>query len=450
MPPGAWLDPPTRALPGHQNRRLVLVSFLLLVVVSARAWGALPPAAQAGREAMARAECNRCHTVTDLDLSDGNDGLAALPREKSCTGCHTWILGTRGDEAEIARQRADFPDWDRYLDTVRHLVTVPDLGTLTRRVRPSFVRSWLDAPYDLRPHLEESMVPVRLSSTEKDAVVAYLAALSGRPTAPQPSPPSSAPDAARVAAGRAAFAQAGCVACHVVGAEPVVPGLSAATYAQIGDAGRLAPDLALAPARLDRETFERFVLDPQALDPQTQMPKLAVTPAQVAQIADFIYGGAHVREVEGPAPVAVPEVALLDRPVRWDEVKDEVFGRICVHCHMNPETNGGDGGPGHSGGLGFAGKRLDLETLEGLKRGAVVNGRRVSVLRPGPDGTPPLLAALLRRHVEASRDARGPYVDVPMGPGPDPAAPGMPLGLPPLDLERLRLVKTWIAQGARR
>jgi hypothetical protein len=146
----------------------------------------------------------------------------------------------------------------------------------------------------------------------------------------------------------------------------------------------------------------------------------------------------------------VPEVALLDRPVRWDEVKDEVFGRICVHCHMNPETNGGDGGPGHSGGLGFAGKRLDLETLEGVKRGVVVNGTRVSVLRPGPDGTAPLLAALLRRHVEASRDTRGPYVDVPMGSGPDPAAPGMPLGLPPLDLDRLRLVKTWIAQGARR
>ena len=79
---------------------------------------------------------------------------------------------------------------------------------------------------------------------------------------------------------------------------------------------------------------------------------------------------------------AMVEAKILDREVTWDEVYEEVLGFVCVHCHMAPESNNGDGGPGNDGGLGFAGVKLDLETYAGVKRGLMRGGKRVSVIKP--------------------------------------------------------------------
>jgi hypothetical protein len=119
---------------------------------------------------------------------------------------------------------------------------------------------------------------------------------------------------------------------------------------------------------------------------------------------------------------------------------------------MDPAINNGDGGAGNTGGLSYAGKRLALESYAGLKRGLLRDGRRVSVTAPGPNGEPPLLlSALLRRHREAARDQRPAFADhagLTAAAPPDPAAPGMPLGLPALGVTQLGLIKTWLAQGA--
>lgn len=424
------------------------------VVAAACASAAAPAAARPlsaearrGRAAMQRAECTRCHDVTD-PAGDGR-GVSPAPRGRHCVGCHTWILSTRGDADAIARHRHRYPDWDRYLESIEHFTRLPDLGTIARRVRPEFLRAFLDAPFDLRPHLDESMVPVQLSARDKDAVVAYLRELAGDQAVPRGAPAAPEPSAARVAAGRAAFERAGCASCHVVGNERFGADYTPALYAAMKSRALLAPNLRHVRARIPRDVLVRYIADPQAVDPRSTMPRLDLPAGDIEQIADYLLSG-DADVPAPPAPLRAGDVAVLDRPVGFDEVYARVFGRICVHCHMNADANGGDGGPGNTGGLGFAGAGLDLETYAGMRRGALRDGRRVSVLDPGPDGSPPLLLqSLLRRHAEAAaRDARPVYGDAAIVARPAGDRPGMPLGLPPLPPRDLQLVKTWLAQGA--
>lgn len=408
---------------------------------------AFEPLAEKGRAVMQAAECTRCHAVTGTGGADR--GLPPMPRAQNCVTCHQWILATKGDAEAIARQHETFPDWDRYLETIVHFRRLPDLGTLTRRVDPAFVRRFLDRPFDLRPHLDESMIPLRLSPADKDAVVAYLTALNGADAVAAGAAKPEAPvEPARVDAGRQRFLAAGCPTCHVLGPKPLVPGFGPDFFRAMGDAAALAPDLRFARERIPRAVLVRFIVDPASVDPQTAMPRLGVTPAQAEQIADFVL---HAPLDDGPAPVAaLTEATPLARAVTWDEVFEEVLGQICVHCHMNPASNDGDGGAGNTGGLGYAGLSLDLETYAGVKRGLLREGRRVSILTPPKPGEPPLLLqALLRRHAEAARDHRPPYSGYRADArGPDPARPGMPLGLPPLPPEKVRMIAAWLAQGA--
>ncbi|MEZ4432950.1 MAG: hypothetical protein R3F65_11090 [bacterium] len=416
----------------------------LAVVCLAPPAHALDPLAARGRAVVEAAQCNRCHAIS----GPAGLGIAPAERAQNCVTCHQWILGTKGDPAAIARQRETFPDWDRYLDSIVHFRRLPDLGTLTRRVDPAFVRAFLDAPFDLRPHLDESMIPLRLSAADKDAVVAWLVALNGAAAvAAGAARVEGAVDAARVEAGRAQFVASGCATCHVVGDRPLVPGFDAGFFRAVGEAAALAPDLRHVRRRVPRAVLVRFIVDPAAVDPQTAMPKMGVAAADAEKIADFLL---HGPVESGPVAVAVAEIPVLARKVGYDEVFDEVLGKICVHCHMAPESNDGDGGAGNTGGLGFGGVSLDLESWAGIERGLLRDGKRVSVLRAPAPGEPPLLlAALLRRQREAARDHRPVFGGHdPGAKGPDPARPGMPLGLPPLSVAQLSVVKTWLAQGA--
>lgn len=424
-------------------RPLLPLALLLSLPLTAHA---LSPKAVQGRKVVTDAQCTRCHAVSDASGQDR--GVASAEQAMHCVDCHTWILGTKGKPAEIAEQRKTFPDWDRYLESIVHFTQLPDLGTLTRKVHPGFVRRFLDAPFDLRPHLEESMIPLRLSAAEKDAVVAYLAELSGDQVAPAPVA-GPAPTAAQIAEGKARFVQRACPTCHLVGNTPLIPGFTRETYRALASAGKLAPNLRYVRERIPRAVLVRYITDPQAVDPKSRMAKLPLFGDDAERIADFLLHG-EVQLTGGTHAPRQPDIPTLARPVLYDEVFDEVFGKICVHCHMHPESNNGDGGAGNTGGLGYAGLKLNLETWDGIKQGLVRAGKRVDVLQPERPGEPPLLlAALLRRHVEAERDFRPPFGDqVAAGTPTSAERPGMPLGLPPLSVEQIALVKTWIAQGA--
>ena len=375
-----------------------------------------------GRAAIARFGCVRCHEVP---------GLSADPAT-GCTACHLDLA--KRPARSLARRRP-----------ITHFVEVPSLASATRRLRADWMIGYLADPHDVRPHLEESMPRLPVTPADARAIVAYLEA-----QAPHPQPSAAvagpAPDPARAAHGREVFALAGCPTCHTFGNVDFETGATEELYRAMRSQALLAPNLRFARERLEPATLLAWITDPASVDPATRMPRPELSPDDALAVRDFLLFGEAGAPVAPPPPPAVAELSPLGRPVRFGEVR-RIFARSCVHCHA--KTTGGA-----AAGLGFAPVALSLSTYEGVLAGTLLpDGTRRSVLEAPPGATPLLLARLLRRHDEAARDDAGPYHDAMTAaapPAPPNAPVGMPLGLPPVPVEDLRIIATWIAQGAPR
>jgi hypothetical protein len=334
---------------------------------------------------------------------------------------------------------------------------VPDLLASAARLRPEFVAAYLRAPYKVRPGMPETMIRTRLDPAEAEALAGWLAteAASRRPGSPPARAAAAIPlshAADDVDAGRALHARLGCATCHTAPA-PSVPAPARAAI----PAAAAAPDLRHVAARMTPENLASFIVDPAAFGGETRMPAYNLTPRDAARLRDYLWaeaGRARRRATltTGNAAGAFDAGHALDRrPVSprrgralYTEVRARVLDAVCIHCHMDPRSNDGDGGPGNTGGLGYPGVGLDLESWSGMKRGARdASGHRVSVLDPPPGGgPPPLLARLEARHAEHAAELAGPAAVRSGG------APGMPLGLPPVSATNLALIRTWLAAGA--
>ncbi|MFO0711542.1 MAG: cytochrome C oxidase Cbb3 [Sandaracinus sp.] len=306
------------------------------------------------------------------------------------------------------------------------------------------IARFLLRPHDLRPRLDETMPALPLTDAEARDLAAFLApsaiddvlaidvaATYGAVTR-EADDVTTAPidvlaiDGAAIARGRAHAERLGCPSCHAFGALWPAP----------AQGPRAAPDLAFARERLVPSALVRFLLDPSARSPGTVMPRVLTDVATARELAAFLLR-APLPELLNTAPATAPSferLPLLDRPVMFDEVEARVLRRSCWHCHSDASLTYGDGGPGNTGGLGFAPREIDLSSYTHLMAGALDReGQRGSLFRE-VEGAPLLLRALLARHDEE----RGVI---------DPEVRGMPLGLPPLDAEQIQLVESWIAQG---
>jgi len=363
-----------------------------LVLVSLTAWSS--PADEAFRAG----DCHRCHQVP---------GWEAPTRVDSCAVCHTWIRDVAADPAKRSKAMEIFPLWERYERNTKSYLEVPSLAASMARLKPEWIKVYLADPHDLRPRLAETMPRFALTDVQLDALVG---AFAGHQVAV---PKTPAPEPARLAEGKALFATKGCAACHTFGAlhtEGATP---------------LAPDLAHTRDRMDPDHVAAWIREPRAVSPEATMIAIPLTDAEVLALRDYVLL-ADPGWVEA-APLGPPPKPT-SKPVTWAEVESRVFGKICVHCHMNPATNEGRRGPGNAGGFGWPATGIELETPEGV----------AAVAEQIPD-------ALLRRRQEAHRDA--------IDPGRKPATltrpekPGMPLGLPPLSDEDISLVLGWLEQG---
>lgn len=290
------------------------------------------------------------------------------------------------------------------------LLDVPSLMSAGARLEREWLLTYLDSPHDVRPRLQEAMPRLNLRPSQRTAIVDGL--LAGR----APAPKSPKPSKKNVEDGRALLLTRGCTGCHNFGgAVRASPGLPS------------APDLAHARARMDPDRLVAWIVDPQSLSPTTSMPSFTGTRAQAIRIRDFLL----LAEPEWTVP-AVDDVLIppLERPVRWAEVRDKVFGRMCEDCHLDPAApqNADRWSPGRQGGFGWPAAGIQLQTAAGVR--AVADR---------------VVPALLRRRQEARRDH--------LRPGQRPAAshqvekPGMPMGYPPLSDYQIALVSAWIAQG---
>lgn len=117
-------------------------------------------------------------------------------------------------------------------------------------------------------------------------------------------------------AGKAYFAQVGCLTCHRVG----------------GEGGATGPDLTLVGFRHSGEWLDRWIKDPQAWKPATVMPNKQLSPAARAAIVSYLVTLKGEAWPQGGRP--------------WDGQEGAARGRVvylragCVGCH----------GPGGAGG----------------------------------------------------------------------------------------------------
>jgi cytochrome c2 len=369
-----------------------------------------------GHELVQRFECNRCHEGT---------GFGSAPLAKNCFSCHEQIVTGRFPVSPAALAR--------FRPHVASAREAPSLTAIGDRLDGAWVRDYLLAPRDLRPALTPTMPRLALDRDQAADIVAYLM----RDAKWQDSAPHSPGNARH---GRELIDEKGCVSCHAFGG---VPAFTRSEPAPEGSAtaraAALAPDLRFTRERFRPARLVDWLLDPRAVKADTRMPNFGFAPDEAADVAAYILDAPLAPE----ARVPFARLPLLTRRVSFEEANRQVFSRTCHHCHTDPESSGGDGGPGNTGGFGFGPRGVSFSSHASILSGYVnAQGQRHSLFEPLADGTPRLVAALLARVTEADRandDALAAKVRD--------SVRGMPLGLPPLSAEDIQLVESWVAQG---
>jgi len=365
-----------------------------------------PPVARVDASALiTRFECTRCHELPELP---------AAPREKHCVRCH--------QDIHAGTFAADAPTLARWRGRITSLRWAPSLAGADR-LRRTWIREFLLAPHDLRPGLVAQMPRLPITAEDAARLAAHLA--------PDIADDAIAIDPASVARGEQLYRSLACGRCHrFTGASTDDAALHALGHDQVAPlegSWALAPDLRHARARMQTAQLAAWIAEPRGA-----MPRLGIASDDARALAAFI---AMTPLAALPPPAPVVRRPVLARVVAWDEVEAKVFRHVCWHCHAVPDFAGGDGGPGNSGGFGFAPRGLDLSSYAGISAGSLDDtGERRSVFGRLDDGTPRVVAHLLARHAEQAG-------------GSVPGIRGMPLGLPALPLDDIQLVETWISQG---
>jgi cytochrome c2 len=390
---------PIRIAGVASSMRGILIA--LLVACSSERAPAPPPAKPRvdARDLFVKFECTRCHDVP---------AIAEAPRDKHCVRCHQQI-----HDGSFAAAPEHLAHWR---DRITSLRWAPTLAAADR-LRRDYIRDFLLAPHDVRPGLPAEMPRLPLSPDDAARLAAHLSpdddgALGG----------------GNPANGEQLYRGLGCARCHrFTGAAVDDPAMHTAGRGQSKpEEWALAPDL-----RRARDRVRPGVLAAWIAAPRGAMPEQGVTADGARDLAAFIATTPLAPEVPR-APVA--RLPLLERPVLWAEVEAKVFKHLCWHCHAVPDYARGDGGPGNTGGFGYKPRGLDVSSYAGISSGAVDDtGEPRSIFAKMPDGMPRVIGHLLARHAEEA----GTY---------SPTV-GMPLGLPPLPLEEIQLVDSWIAQG---
>ena len=355
--------------------RLVLAIAFLVACDRPREPAAIAPQAMTAErprvdDLIEKFQCNRCHDVPNTEPAG---------RDKHCVRCHQQIhAGTFDAKPDTLA---------RWRDHIQSLRDVPSLIAATRLQR-AWVKEFLLRPHDVRPGSIAQMPRLAISDVEADRFAAFLV----------PSESASvAFDPTLVAQGEQLYRRFACARCHrFTGASADDAKLHAAAkltdemrrrsreVETLAVAWTLAPDLRFARARLQPGSLAAWIEKPGGA-----MPAIAgVGPAEARALAAFI---ATTPLAAVSKPVASQRLPVLARRVPWAEVSAKVFHDTCWHCHAVPDFARGDGGPGNSGGFGFAPRGLDVSSYTGISGGAFgPDGERRSIFERIFDASPAL------------------------------------------------------------
>jgi mono/diheme cytochrome c family protein len=393
-----------------------------------------------GAALVQRFECGRCHQSGPIPVED---------TDRHCVACHRRVdpppslidplepldpLNPFGPLGSLGRR----PRPGRLEGNVTHLRELPSLD-VAGRLRASWIATFLQRPHDLRRGMGETMPRLSITPAEANAIAHHLT----RGT----EPPSAEVAPGDVERGLDVLEAKGCGTCHAFTGAPRLLVARAlppdAKGAPLVDGVRLvrgmslAPDLRFTRDRTTRAHVQRVL---EGFDREGRvMPHIPLTVDEMNDVVAALFDA----KLTAPRIVLPPErLRPLERRVSFEEVRARVLTKTCIHCHADDSLSLGVGGPGNSGGFGYAGTGLVLtgyaRVLAGSPRPVDGDATRKSVFRLVDDGplrgVPLLVAQLRARQIEEA----GGVVD---------GVVGMPLGLPAVTQEELQLVETWVAQG---
>ena len=314
-----------------------------------------------GKELVGKYECSRCHEI---------EGIEAATLELNCALCHQQIrAGT------FTADRKNLP---HYQKRVKSLIDVPKLEG-TGRLRRSWLASFLPDAHDLRPNLAATMPRFEMPAEDAEAIAAFL----------------------------------------VPEAEQDRPELGDATKGRPSSRGRGAcRATASAVRRPSRRPRSRPSSPPTSTPARSSSPPTFASPVTACALPTSWRGskiqgdqGQHldaqplrdrrrgpgcggVHPASGARADRIPvDPAAAQKPterVTYQHVYDRVFGKICRHCHSDPDEVIGDGGPGYIGGFGFRQRKLDLSSFQGTLSGSLDdNGKRPQPVQEERRGRPP-------------------------------------------------------------
>jgi mono/diheme cytochrome c family protein len=167
-----------------------------------------------------------------------------LVHRRNCVGCHI-IEGDGGDFLKLVADSSLGP---------------PMLTPEGARVQADWIYAFIRGPITIRPWLKVRMPTFGLDDPNLNGVIRYFGAISNT-TGPFQTP-HIVNTAAEEAVGKALFEKALCQKCHVLGAIP-----------KDQDTSNLAPDLRMAPERLNPDWILDWLKAPASILPGTRMPQ---------------------------------------------------------------------------------------------------------------------------------------------------------------------------------
>ena len=176
-----------------------------------------------------------------------------LWEKNNCMGCHTIL----GEGAYYA----------------------PELTKVHHRRGPEFIKAMLRDPEAMYPG-QRRMVKYAFTSEEIDALVAFFKWIGEMDLNGFPPEPTLLPVAAPSAPGEAALAEIErpkvfnqlCLACHSLS----------------GQGGAVGPALDGVGSRRSYDNLVAWLTDPQKQKPGSAMPKLPLSPSDIAELASFL------------------------------------------------------------------------------------------------------------------------------------------------------------------
>jgi cytochrome c5 len=413
---------------------------------SATAAIASPPAPSHPAAWLRTAGCEACHLATEPAtpaIYSSFELFRTLPLDAgSCAACHV-----NNALAVAALRRPTFlPLSDATIERVKHAhayQSAPDLTStfslatphgevqlsMLQRFSDCGLREFLERPVPRRLHASDSMYRMA-----PDQISALIAGLNLEHCSEQERS-HTAPAAAQLERGRQLFETRGCKSCH--GAHEAAPLLRIGRplFARWYLAARVRAGSAALASRVYGRRWsvesEHLVRrqDAQALI----MPEhLALDPDDIDALATYLANDNSDLAVREPRAVTSITADAWSRAVAqamYRAVQHQVFDTSCRHCHdaregIRPLISRAIGG---STTLEFPMSRLPTPTPSAALSRA---------LSPGPNCSQSRLVMRLRaRRDEWLGDAK-----------PD-AARGMPLTLPPLSEQTIRLTEAWTQHG---